>query len=64
MTTLYLIIGGVVIILCALWFVRKDAKKTGADEQKIKYQEAEIELREKMADIDAAPDVDDPLSML
>jgi hypothetical protein len=64
MTTLYIIIGGVAFCAFVVWLMRLDAKKTGADEQKIKYQEAEIELREKMADVDAAPDVDDPLSML
>lgn len=64
MTTLYVTIGGVAFCAFCVWFLRKDAKERGKDEQTIKYQEAEIKLRKQMADIDAAPDVDDPLSML
>ena len=64
MTEIYILIGVVVLCIAAVWYITRISKARGADEQKIKYQEAEIALREKMADIDTAPDIDDPLSRL
>jgi hypothetical protein len=64
MIEIYILIGVVVLCIAAVWYITSISKARGADEQKIKYQEAEIALREKMADIDTAPDTDDPLSRL
>ena len=64
MTTIYVTMGGVAFCAFVVWLLMGKTASSAKHEQKVKYQEAEIELRQKMADVDAAPDVDDPLSML
>ena len=64
MTTIYVIIAVALVFLGLVTWLVKSAKSKGEDKMKIKYMEAERDLREKMADVDSSADVDDPLSML
>ena len=64
MTTVYVILAAVFLLIMAFMWAVSKAGKSGEDQMKIKYQEKEIELREKMADIDASTDDPNPLDKL
>ena len=64
MTSVYVILAVLFLVGALIFWLARMAEDKGELEMKEKYMEAELELRKKMADVDASADVDDPLSML
>lgn len=64
MTTVYVILAVTFLLAFLVFWLVKKSEAKGQAEMREKYLEAEVELREKMAEVDASANVDNPLDEL